>query len=126
MTGAPAPSRWLAWTPKAAKYSANPGSRGDKTDKSPAPGGFVSSVGDSSAETQNISPPAATTLADSERRFGPGSGYLALLGRRVMTPRGAGVVVQVFRDRLTVAFGENGAPSKVVSFFRPNDVEVTP
>jgi hypothetical protein len=63
----------------------------------------------------------APAPADAERRFGqPHARLFPFLGRKVRTPGGAGTLLQVFADRVTVLL--DSELSKCV-FFRPAEIE---
>ena len=69
------------------------------------------------AEQQNW-PPASL---DAERRFGqPHAKLFPFLGRKVRTPAGAGTLLQVFAERVTVLLDSELSRC---SFFRPIEIE---
>lgn len=69
--------------------------------------------------------PSAPPPGAFEARFGEGTGYLALPGCPVRTPRGTGRCIQAFRHRCAVNLGERDAKGRpIVSFFSPADLEV--
>lgn len=57
-------------------------------------------------------------LADGVENFWPGRSLYPYLNRQVITPRGPGVLVQVFSDRVAVALDGHGK----VTFFYPEEI----
>jgi len=66
--------------------------------------------------------PAWTSESLEDRRFdGPHARLFPFIGRKVRTPKGAGVLQQVFRDRCAVAL--DAEAQSYLHFFPPTEIE---